>query len=116
METLASDDEGLSDANEGALDDARSASSDDEVEEDEPLPSELLEAAAALDLERRSLWQQIASETLRYWHQTPVERADNAYAAQNDAEGNHARPTRSREKIVAKLSKFQQIQPHELLQ
>ncbi|KAG2810664.1 hypothetical protein PC112_g15958 [Phytophthora cactorum] len=111
METLASDDEGLSDANEGALDDARSASSDDEVEEDEPLPSELLEAAAALDLERR-----IASETLRYWHQTPVERADNAYAAQNDAEGNHARPTRSREKIVAKLSKFQQIQPHELLQ
>ncbi|KAG2887559.1 hypothetical protein PC129_g17676 [Phytophthora cactorum] len=100
METLASDDEGLSDANEGALDDARSASSDDEVEEDEPLPSELLEAAAALDLERR----------------VRVERADNAYAAQNDAEGNHARPTRSREKIVAKLSKFQQIQPHELLQ
>ncbi|KAG3050229.1 hypothetical protein PC121_g18509 [Phytophthora cactorum] len=91
METLASDDEGLSDANEGALDDARSASSDDEVEEDEPLPSELLEAAAALDLERR-------------------------VRAQNDAEGNHARPTRSREKIVAKLSKFQQIQPHELLQ
>ncbi|KAG2846431.1 hypothetical protein PC113_g17984 [Phytophthora cactorum] len=67
METLASDDEGLSDANEGALDDARSASSDDEVEEDEPLPSELLEAAAALDLERRNLRLYTAMPSCGQW-------------------------------------------------
>ncbi|KAG6964141.1 hypothetical protein JG688_00007827, partial [Phytophthora aleatoria] len=65
---------------------------------------------------KTSLWQQVASQTHRYWQQTLVELADKAYAAQNGAEGNHARPPRSREKVVAKLSKLQKIQPHELLQ
>ncbi|KAE9306852.1 hypothetical protein PR003_g21146 [Phytophthora rubi] len=63
----------------------------------------------------KTMWQHIASESHRYWEQTLDDRVVKAFIAQPPATQENQRPPSSRERIRAKLNKFQKVQPHELL-
>ncbi|KAE9339958.1 hypothetical protein PR003_g10746 [Phytophthora rubi] len=63
----------------------------------------------------KTMWQHIASESHRYWEPTLDDRVEKAFIAQPPATEESQRPPSSRERIRAKLNKFQKVQPHELL-